>query len=78
MIFLKTEDLIRMQPGDQLMVEDVATSLKNGERTLRILNETQRSRFDVAIDLDDKERKFVIFGGRLNWFRQKQGRKGVS
>jgi aconitate hydratase len=78
MIFLRTEDLIRMQPGDQLMVEDVATSLKNGERTLRILNETQRSRFDVAIDLDDKERKFVIFGGRLNWFRQKQGRKGVS
>jgi aconitate hydratase len=63
MIFLRTEDLIRMQPGDQLMV---------------ILNETQRSRFDVAIDLDDKERKFVIFGGRLNWFRQKQGRKGVS
>jgi hypothetical protein len=78
MVFLEAEDLNRIQPGDQLTVADVASSLRTGEKILRIFNETQRSRFDVTIDLDDKERKFVVSGGRLNWFRQKQGKQAIS
>ena len=78
MVFLEAEDLKKIHIGDQLVVANVVTSLTKGERTLTIVNETQGLQCDVVVDLDDKEREFVVSGGRLNWFRQKQGRQANS
>ena len=64
----RTADLARIQPGDQLIVEDAATLLDSGETNLRVVNATQGNSFDVGIDLDEKERGVVVAGGLLNHF----------
>jgi aconitate hydratase len=69
MQFLRPEDLAHVQPCDRLTMEGVASALKEGETTLSVLNETQGRMFEVCIDLDEREREFVLAGGRLNHFR---------
>jgi hypothetical protein len=50
-------------------MDGVASALKEGKTTLSVLNETQGRTFEVCIDLDEREREFVLAGGRLNHFR---------
>ncbi|MDY6953845.1 MAG: aconitate hydratase, partial [Thermodesulfobacteriota bacterium] len=69
MTFVSPEDRDRVQPGDQMVVEGAAGSLRGGERALHIWNVTQDYRFDVAVALDGRERHIVVAGGRLNQFR---------
>jgi aconitate hydratase len=72
MTFLRPEDLDEVQPGDRLIIEAVASGLKEGQTRLRVRNETQGRVFDVGIDLDETEREFILAGGRLNDFRLKR------
>jgi aconitate hydratase len=67
-VLSRTADLARIQPGDQLIVEDAATLLDSGETNLRVVNATQENSLDVGIDLDEKERGVVVAGGLLNHF----------
>jgi aconitate hydratase len=69
MTFSRPEDLDRIQPGDQMVVNGVADSVKKGKRALHILNATQGYGLDVDIQLDERERNIVVAGGRLNHFR---------
>jgi len=69
MRFVRPEDLEHVQPCDRLTMEGVASALKEGKTTLSVLNETQGRMFEVCIDLDEREREFVLAGGRLNHFR---------
>jgi aconitate hydratase len=71
MKFLTPEALEQVQPCDRLIIEAVASALKEGQTTLRVINETQGRMFEVCIDLDETEREFVLAGGRLNYFRLK-------
>lgn len=73
MILQGPEELERIQVGDHLLISGAAGLVLNGEKTLRVLNETKGAAFDVMVDLDDEERKILVSGGRLNYFRQKQG-----
>jgi aconitate hydratase len=68
MTFSRPEDLDRIQPGDQMVVNGVADSVKKGKRALHILNATQGYGLDVDIQLDERERNIVVAGGRLNHF----------
>jgi aconitate hydratase len=72
MTFLRPGDLDEVQPGDRLIIEAVASGLKEGQTRLRVMNETQGRMFDVGIDLDETEREFILAGGRLNHFRLKR------
>jgi aconitate hydratase len=72
MVFLRDEDQKHFQLGDQLIVEGTAVSVRKGDPTLSVLNTTQGTSFDVAIDLDQTERDVVVSGGRLNHFRRKR------
>jgi aconitate hydratase len=71
MTFLRPEDRQRVQPGDRLIIEAVASGLKEGRTRLRVMNETQGRMFEAGIDLDEIEREFILAGGRLNYFRLK-------
>lgn len=68
--FMADKDLEEVQPGDQLVIDDVITSMKNGE-TLRVVNKTRNSTFEVHIDLDQREKDVVLAGGLLRFLRQK-------
>ncbi|MDY6837549.1 MAG: aconitate hydratase [Thermodesulfobacteriota bacterium] len=69
MTFSRLQDIGRIQPGDQVVAEGAAGSLKGGERSLHVWNATQDYGFDVDIALDERERNIVVAGGRLNHFR---------
>lgn len=68
MVLSRTEDLERIQPGDQLIVEDAVSSVRSDKAILRVVNATQGNSFDVSINLDEKERVVVVAGGLLNHF----------
>jgi len=68
MTFITDDELEQIQPGDQLVIEGVKRSLKNG-RTLRVLNTTQGSTFKVRIDLNPREKDVVMAGGLLEFHR---------
>lgn len=70
MTLMRDEDLEQIQPGDQLVVDDVITSMKNGE-TLRVANKTRNSTFDVRIDLNQREKDIILAGGLLRFLRRK-------
>jgi aconitate hydratase len=72
MTFLRPEDLEQVQPGDRLIIEAVASGLKEGQTRLRVMNETHGRMFKVCLDLDETEREFILAGGRLNHFRLKR------
>jgi aconitate hydratase len=72
MTFLRPEDLEQVQPCDRLIIEAVASGLKEGQTRLRVMNETQGRTFEVGIDLDERERAFILAGGRLNHFKLKR------
>lgn len=72
MTFLRPEDRQQVQPGDRLIIEAVASGLKEGRTRLRVMNETQGRMFEVGIDLDEIEGQFILAGGRLNYFRLKR------
>lgn len=76
MLFKRPEDLKRIHAGNQLVVAGAGRFVIEGKGTLRVLNDTQGTTFDVVIDLDDKEREVLVSGGRLNHFRQKQDHQG--
>ncbi|NVM56567.1 MAG: aconitate hydratase, partial [Desulfobacterales bacterium] len=69
MSFLRAEDLEQIQPGDRLTIDRAAGSVRGGHTTLRVINATQDSAFNVRIDLDDREREVVLAGGLMNHFR---------
>ncbi len=69
MIFSKAEDLERVRPGDQLIVQGAASGAKSGEKALRVLNATRQMSFEVRIDLDERERSIIVAGGLLAYFR---------
>lgn len=71
MTFMTDDELQQVQPGDQLIIEDVARSLKN-DRTLRVLNTTRANSFEVRIDLDRREKDVVMAGGLLRFLRQRR------
>jgi aconitate hydratase len=73
MVFHRTEDLEQIQAGDHLLVARAAAFVLDGAKTLRVMNETKGTAFDVVIDLDDTERDIVVAGGRLNHFKKKGG-----
>jgi len=70
MTLMRDEDLEQIQPGDQLVIDDVITSMKNGE-TLRVANKTRNSTFDVRIDLNQREKDIILAGGLLRFLRQR-------
>ncbi|MBN1843936.1 MAG: aconitate hydratase [Deltaproteobacteria bacterium] len=78
MTFSRAEDLGRIRLGDQLAVEDATILVRSGERTLRVVNRTQKNNFHVSIDLDATERDVVISGGLLNHFRLRNPNLGAS
>jgi len=78
MTFSRAEDLGQIRLGDQLAVEDAAISVRSGEKTLRVVNRTQKNSFHVSIDLDETERDVVISGGLLNHFRLRNPNSGAS
>ena len=68
MTFMTDVELGRIHTGDQLVIEDMEKSLENG-RTLRVLNTTQGSSFEVRVDLDRREKDVVMAGGLLQYLR---------
>jgi aconitate hydratase len=71
MTFVTDAELEKIQPGDQLTIEGVLRSLKNG-RALRVLNTTRGRAFEVHIDLDRREKDVVVAGGLLEFVRQQR------
>ncbi len=70
MRFSNAQDIESIKPGDRLVVEEAASRIDRGEKTLRVLNETQGNVLDVCIDLDVRERSVVVAGGLLSYFKQ--------
>lgn len=68
MSFVADDGLEQIQPGDYLVIEGVTSLLKNG-RTLRVLNRTRGSTFEVCVDLDAREKDVVLAGGLLQFLR---------
>ena len=68
MTFITDDEHEQTQPGDELVIEDVKKWLKNG-KTLRVLNTTKGSAFEVRIDLDRRERDVVMSGGLLEFLK---------
>ena len=69
MILSTSEEREGIRPGDELVIEGVATSIKIGKTSVRVGNRTRKKSFEVSIDLDDRERKIVLAGGLLNLVR---------
>lgn len=69
MILSTSEEREGIRPGDELVIEGVATSIKTGKTSVRVGNRTREKSFEVSIDLDDRERKIVLAGGLLNLVR---------
>lgn len=69
MTFSRADDLEGIRPGDQLIIEGAASSLKGGGNTLRVFNATRGNSFEVNISLDETERSVVVTGGLLSYFR---------
>ena len=72
MIFAQAKDKERIQPGDELWVQDSAHGVRSGKGHLQVTDRTHGFSFDVHLDLDPRERSVVVSGGRLNQFRQKR------
>ncbi len=70
MTFMTGDEFEQIQPGDQLVIERVVRSLKNGS-TLCVLNTTRSSVFEVRIDLNGREKEVVMAGGLLEYLRLK-------
>ena len=68
MTFMTDDELEQIQTGDQLVIEDVEKWLENG-RTLRVLNRTRGSDFEVRVDLDRREKDVVMAGGLLRYLK---------
>ncbi|RLB83991.1 MAG: aconitate hydratase [Deltaproteobacteria bacterium] len=68
MTFMREEDPAQIQPGDQLVMDDVVGSMKNG-RPLGVVNTTRGQAFEVRIDLDEREKDVVMAGGLLEYLR---------
>jgi aconitate hydratase len=75
MTFMTDDELEQIESGDQLVIEGAKKSLKD-DGTLRVLNTTRGSAFEVRIDLDRRERDVVATGGLLGFLRlsRSQGR----
>ena len=69
MLLSTSEEREGIRPGDELVIEGVATSIKTGKTSVRVGNRTREKSFEVSIDLDDRERKIVLAGGLLNLVR---------
>lgn len=73
MAFTGVQDREGIAPGDSLVIEKAAVSVKSGRKTLRVFNETKKTAFNVVVDLDETERQVLVSGGSLNHFRQTHG-----
>lgn len=69
MLLSTSEEREGIRPGDELVIEGAATSIKTGKTSVRVGNRTRKKSFEVSIDLDDRERKIVLAGGLLNLVR---------
>ena len=67
--FVDESDYDRIEPGDEIVAEDVHEGIEKGRIPMR--NVTRGFDFTAAIDLTDREKTLLKAGGVLPWTREK-------
>lgn len=70
MTWSRQEDFDDVQQDDELIIHEVISAINSGLNVLRVSNSTRGTTYEVAIDLDSREREVAVAGGLLNLFRQ--------
>ncbi|NIP42975.1 MAG: aconitate hydratase [candidate division Zixibacteria bacterium] len=70
--FKNAKDYDRLEPGDELVIKNVTSSLKKGE-DMEVENKTRDFSFPVSYELSDRQVKILLAGGLLNYTKKAQG-----
>jgi aconitate hydratase len=70
--FKNAKDYDRLEPGDELIIKNVTSSLKKGEG-MEVENKTRGFSFPVSYELSDRQVKILLAGGLLNYTKKAQG-----
>lgn len=70
LIFKDPSDYEKLEQGDELEIENITQSIKEG-RDLRVLNKTKGASFDVTYQLSDRQREILLAGGTLAYMKTK-------
>jgi aconitate hydratase len=70
--FKNAKDYDRLEPGDELVIKNVTSSLKKGE-DMEVENKTRGFSFPVSYELSDRQVKILLAGGLLNYTKKAQG-----
>ena len=70
LLFKSEEDYGKVEKGDKLLIRDVPGALKGGS-DLKIENLTRRCSFEVAANLNERERELLLNGGLLPYTKSK-------
>ena len=70
MVFADPADAERIAKGDRLEVPDVRRHIENGAEMFRVRNATKGYEFTVTVDLNARDRTYLLAGGRLAHTKQ--------
>lgn len=70
MVFADPADAERIAKGDRLEVPDIRRHIENGAETFRVRNATKGYEFTVKVDLNARDRQYLLAGGRLAHTKQ--------
>ncbi|HEQ99950.1 MAG TPA: aconitate hydratase [candidate division Zixibacteria bacterium] len=70
--FTNAGDYDKLEPGDELVIKNVTSSLKKGE-DMEVENTTKGFTFPASYELSDRQVKILLAGGLLNYTKKTQG-----
>ncbi len=70
MVFADPADLDRLSKGDRLEISNVRRHIESGATTFPVRNVTKGYEFTVKVDLNARDRRYLLAGGRLAHTKQ--------
>ncbi|MGF7429861.1 aconitate hydratase [Thermoanaerobacterium thermosaccharolyticum] len=68
--FVNDEDYDKIEAGDVLKIEDAVSQVKSKGKIV-VINETKGYKFEVNLDVTDRNREILIEGGLINYVKKK-------
>lgn len=70
MVFADPADLDRLAKGDRLEIPNIRRHIESGAPTFAVRNVTKGYEFTVKVDLNARDRRYIVAGGRLAHTKQ--------